>query len=488
MQINDPQPPLPAVLLSLASRGLSESWKLGQVLQATTVGATQNNQATININGALLLAQTTQTLQPGQMLQLEVTRLAELALLKILDSGPKPQKSPLTLTLPVPATPAARWQAGQIIQALVTEMPRQRETVLTIAGQQVAIKTQLPVQAGQTLKLEVVHPGAPAALRVMNTVAPVENIGQAMRLTLPQQIPLPNVLANIAAAAEASPKLAPELPQAIVDLARQIMNRLPTPSTAATAEGLRQAVEQSGVFFENKLAHSIQSGAPLPPLNTDLKGGLLSLLSTLFTLLRGQSLPSPATTTPAATPQPTIPPPLPNMPPQPQARAHPTLTPQLTGQQAMLELLRHVEGGVARVQLSQLASSQPEEDGRRAWLIELPLRNGDYVDVLQLRIERDKDSGDKQRPAPWTVNLAFDLENLGPVHARVTLAAGAVSAVFWTQNEATTALFKQHLHDLHTRLRDAGLTVGNLAAHRGSPPQAEPSARNLPYVLLDVEA
>jgi len=494
MQINGPLPPLPAALLNLAPEGAGEAWKVGQILQATAVSGAQSGQATLNINGALLLAQTTLAIQPGQTLQLEVTRLAELALLKILDVNLAPQKEPLTLTLPVPATPAARWQAGQIIKAeiikaMVSELAQPRQTVLNIAGQLIALKVQLPVQAGQSVKLEILQPGAPAALRVLNvnTAAPSESIGQAMRTALPQQIPLPNVFANLAAVAQASPKLTPALPPEIVELARQVMNQLPTPATAATPEGLRRAMENSGVFFENALVQSAQGTAPLPPLTADLKGGLLSLLTTLFALIKGQA-PETTTTPQQPTTQYTAPPPLPNAPPQPQARAHPTLTPQLTGQQALLELLRHVEGGVARIQLSQLASAQPEEDGRRAWLLELPLRNGDNVDVLQLRVERDKDGGDKQHPAPWTVNLAFDLENLGPVNARVTLAGGAVSVVFWAQNDATTALFRQHLHGLHTRLRDAGLTVGNLIAQRGTPPQPEIRDEGLPYVLLDVEA
>jgi hypothetical protein len=493
MQINGPLPPLPAALLTHAKEAVGETWKVGQILQATAVGSTHNGQSTLNVNGFLLLAQTALPLQTGQTLQLEVTRLAELALLKILDVKTSPQQQQLTLTLPVPATAAARWQAGQIIQALVSEIPHTRQTVLNIMGQQVALKVQLPVQAGQSVKLEIIQPGAPAALRVLNTTAPVENIGQAIRIALPQQIPLPNVFANLAAVALASSKLTPELPPVVADLARQVMSRLPTPATAATPEGLRQAVEQSGVVFENKLAQYIQSGTPMPPLSADLKGGLLSLLTTLFALIKGQAPES--QTIPPQSAQPSAQssaqqtaPPLPNAPPQPQARAHATLTPQLTTQQALLELLRNVEGGVARIQLSQLTSAQPEEDGRRAWLIELPLRNGDNVDVLQLRIERDKDSGDKQRPAPWTVNLAFDLENLGPVHARVTLAGGAVSAVFWAQDETTTALFKQHLRELHTRLRAAGLTVGNLIAQRGAPPQPEIRDEGLPYVLLDVEA
>lgn len=486
MQINGPLPPLPAALLSLASQGLSETWKLGQILHATAVGTAHPGQATLNINGAQLLAQTSLPLQPGQSLQLEVTRLAELALLKILDAGSKPLTSPITLTLPVPATPAARWQTGQIIKALVTEMPLTRQTVLNIAGQHIALKEHLPVQVGQTVKLEILQPGAPAAMRVLNAAAPAENIGQALRTALPQQIPLPNVLANLAAVARASPKLTPALPPAIVELAQRVMSQLPTPDKIATADGLRQAVTRSGVFLESTLAHSAQSGAALPPLSADLKGGLLSLLVTLFTLIKGHAPEAPST--PPPHPQHAAPPPLPNVPPQAQARAQPTITAQLTGPQALLELLRHVEGGIARVQLSQLTSSQPEEDGRRAWVMEMPLRNGDNVDVLQLRIERDKDGTNNKQPAPWTVNLAFDLEHLGPVHARVTLAGGAVSAVFWTQDAATTALFRKHLHELHARLRDAGLAVGNLTAHQGTPPQAAMRDEPLPYVLLDVEA
>jgi hypothetical protein len=490
MHISGTLPPLPAVLLTRAPAAAGEAWKVGQILQATAVSTTPSGQATLDINGTLLLAQTPLPLKPGQTLQLEVTRLAELALLRVILPDAKPRQPAITLSLPAPATPPSPWQAGQIIKALVVEMPHPRQTVLSIAGQEFAVKTQLPVQAGQTLKLEILQPGVPAALRLLPSATPAQTASLAVRDALPRQTPLPALLANLAVVAQATPKSGPPLPAPVVALARQVLARLPTPESLAKPEGLQQALAQSGLFLEHKLAQPLQTAQPLPPVSADFKGGLLGLLAALFSLVKGTPPPPPAPGqgTPPALPQAPQPPAPFTATPQAQARAQPTVTPQLGPQQALLELFRHVEGGLARVQLHQLISTATDDDGRRLWLMELPVRQGEQTDVIALRIERDKGGSDKRQAAPWSVNLALNLENLGPLNVRVTLAGGAVSASFWAQQPATAELFRRHLHELQGRLTKVGLKVGNLTAHKGAPPAPDTGNRPWPYALLDVDA
>ncbi len=116
-----------------------------------------------------------------------------------------------------------------------------------------------------------------------------------------------------------------------------------------------------------------------------------------------------------------------------------------------------------------------------------PLRHGEQIDVLQIRIDEERRGKGKDADNLWTVALAFELEGLGVIHVQVTLISGMIHATFWAEEGPTAELFKQHLTDLQQRLQTAGLNVGQLATHHGAPQTADDMPA-LPYVLLDVEA
>jgi hypothetical protein len=514
MQIPGPLiPPLPSALLSKAPDAVVDAFKQGQLVTATILTPQSGGQANISIQGALIQAQTTLPLSPGQQLQLEVTKVAQQALLRVVPQDPKQPSA--QILLPASNPQLGQWKSGQIIQARVDPSPQQGQMALDLAGLKVVAKNQLPpplAQPGQALKLEVVHPGAPAALKVLKIQAPAPNspvlVHQAVRAELPKQMPLPPLLANLTAVTTPQTPVAkptqnlPPLPQPVVDLARRIVAELPTRETIRSPEGLRQAIQQSGVFLEPLLARYVQQRQmgqtptqPVPTPTGDTKAALLSLLASLFTLTKVQpktaSTPTGQTAQSATTPaaphsQPSLPP-LPHLPPQPQARAAATLTAHMTTQQALLELMRQTEGGLARIHLNQLASQPQEDDNRRIWVTELPVRQGEQQDVIQLRIEEETDGGDKKRPKQWSVTLAMDLDKLGPVRIRVSLLDGQVSASFWAEETRTTRLFQDHLQQLKEQLSQSGLKVGNLSANQGQGPTTSPPPSQS-YVLLDEQA
>jgi hypothetical protein len=345
---------------------------------------------------------------------------------------------------------------------------------------------------GQTLKLEILNPGTLASLRILNTGPSPRGVEQALRGLLPRQAPLTPLLANLAAivhsARPGSAPATPPLPAPLLAAVNRLVEALPPAAKVTSADGLKQAVAQSGLFLEARLAQAItqpattgQSTANLP---LDFKGNLLSLLVSLLTLSRL----TPGSTGPAPEqPTQTAPPPLPHLAQQAQPRAQPMLNPQMTLQQAMLELLRTVEGGLARLQLAQLGSSGVEEEGRRHWVVELPVRQDDRLDLFQLHIERDSRQGDTQKPPLWSVNLAFDLSSLGPIQARITLAGKAISTTFWAEQADTAELINTHLASLHQRMREVGLNVGNLSAHQGQAPAPSTDEARL-RGLVDVQA
>lgn len=494
MDIIGSLPPSPTDRLRLATQTPVETWKPGQIIRASVVNSPQDGQATLNIGGNLILAQTRTPLQPAQILQLEVTSPAILAVLRLIDITGKPT----ALTLSLPSQPG-QWRNGQQLNAsLIAVSGQGRSALLDITGNRIDAQLSQPAtqisgfSVGQTLKLQVVNPGTLTALRILTTDTPAKGIEkgtieQALRNTLPRQTPLAPLLANLALIARhdpANPSL--PLPRPVLDSVRNLIAHLPSPPELATSNGLKQAIQQSGLFLEAHLAQAVQSGPITSPspvnIALDFKGGLLSLLILLLTATRSspRSNPLPINTPPSL--------PTPGAQLQAQSHAQATLSPQMTQQQALLELLRHTEGGLARLQLTQLLSSNVDDENRRSWVMELPVRQDERIDLIQLRIEKEKQANNNQQTTHWSINLTFDLEGLGTIEVRVQLINDIISSTFWARREASTALIRENLHTLHTRLREAGLNIGTLTAHQGKPPQ-DNSASSLPaQVLLDVQA
>jgi hypothetical protein len=501
MDITGIQNPLKVDLLVKSPQSIVDAWKVGQLVNATAITPQKGGQLTINIGGNVLLAQTQQPITPGQTLQLEVSSLPVMTVLKLVNptaNTGKPDAAPaITISLPPQVNLLNQLAVGQqLLARLPLPIAEQAtRTLLELAGNRVAVQLSqpLPANIGQQLKLEVVTPGAIAALKILTPSTPVENIPQALRTTLPQQAPLAPLLTNLAFIAKANtvlpagPRISPPLPQPVVEMTRAIIDHLPRTDTITTANGIKQAVAQSGLFLEARLAQTLQQSLqqPLPAslqqqaanspgaqISIDFKGGLLGLLASLLDIIK--SMPS-ANTAPKNAP--TLP-----------SSASASSTQTMNLQQTLTELRRHVEGGLARLQLNQLVSSAPEEDGKRGWVTELPVRNGENIDLIQLHIEKDKGRGAKKKTALWTVALSLELKGLGPVQARVSLAGNIINTSFWTENPQATEFIQENLQTLKHRYHEVGLAVGTLNAHKGQAPMPTSADDYLHHTLLDEKA
>ena len=512
MKINGPTPPSRSTPLARSPQAVVDAWQVGQIVRATAGRPRGDGRLTVNIGNLSLLASSPVPLSAGQPLKLEVTSLAEMAVLRLLDSAGRP--TGVELRLPPPAPLLQALQAGKSLEAVIPRAPEPgRSLALEIAGTRVSAKATQPLPAGlaagQAVRLEVISAGAPATLRILDTANRADMLSRAIRNDLPRQAPLAPLLANLAwvargprlsadARSETTPgqpaQQAPatRLPAALVNLARDLLQHLPSRDDIRSARGLAQAVTQSGVFRESSLAQAAAaarltsaatpSAAPLP---TDFKSDLAGLLVLLLRLVK--AAPAQNTGAPRATAG-AIPPPLPGIPLQPQAAARPGLNPQMGLMQVLFELMRNVEGGLARIRLHQFVASAAEDDGKRSQMLEIPVRADDRIDVIPLRIERE-DAARKhdERPA-WTVNLALDLPGLGPVQARVSLADGRIGTTFWSERPDTRKHIGEHLPELRRSLQAAGLVVGALSALPGRPP-GQPANPDTPmHKLLDEQA
>jgi len=289
---------------------------------------------------------------------------------------------------------------------------------------------------------------APAASAVEQAVA------SARTEAAGRQAALGAVFADLARALEA-PTLPPALKAAI---ARVLAFQTPT-DRPPTAETIRSAVAQSGLFLEANLA--AERPAPM-----DLKAALLVLQQALS--------PDPSRPPPRRAPATNTPPPtregaLAGQPPA-VARLDPEADPS--------ELAHQLRGGVgqavARQTLSQIASRP--DGGPPHWMFELPLATPQGPAVAPFVIVADESSRSADGAAPvWRARFALDLPGLGPVHVNLRMAGERTAATLWAEAPETLARLRERGAELADELG------GDVTFRAGAPAGTAPP----PGRLLD---
>jgi hypothetical protein len=446
------------------------------------------------------------------------------------------------------------WQIGQILTAEVLAPAQDGVTLLRINGALMSTQTTLPLTPGQTLQVKVIATGAPPVLQIVIPETPqapttADTFSQSLRAALPRQTPLSPLLANLVWLAQTENGNVSGLPPAVLETARQVFSALSTPQDLSTGAGLSASLQRSGLFLEAHLKRTDTAS-----LETDFKAGLLRLREVLLTTdVQGRtnvaggrtpgateatsSMPgrpsqtnpaSPSASAPAQMPSQTetavearahtqahtaplsdsatsAPPPLRGAPLHAQPVTGPTLAEPGLRAEPTAELLNQVQGGLARVQLSQLASLPNSDSSPPAWTLELPVRHAGESHVIQMRIEADAQSPHPEQAGQerkdWSVTLALDLKGLGPLHIKVSLrerptlvepfaialpctSEGKVSASFWAEQEETVRLLTQHLDQLRNQMSKAGLDVASISCAAGCRPPPRNSHASPP--LLDI--
>jgi hypothetical protein len=423
-------------------------------------------------------------------------------------AGPAAMQLPITATNPLnaPATQASGrglpWRAGAVLQAVVLDASAPGRVELQIGGHTVSARTLFALAEGQVLSLRVAHsgelvileqegePGAQTGPRPSDSA----QAQQALREALPRQAPLPPLLANLLLVAREPARFAPQL----VDAARAALQALPDARALADAETLAGRVERSGLWLETALAAAAaRPHAPPAALASDWKAVLLRLGASLR-LIAAPPAQAPVVASTAAhdapayatqAPRADTPAPFRAGSPQPQARAEAALAqlPPVAADDAAgvaRQLLKQVEGALARVELGQLASLPGDDAQPQRWWLELPVRGPDGgADVFQMRIEREPAGARAgEEEVVWAVSLAFDLGDLGPVRARIAVRGEGVSTLFYAEREATVARLRAQLGGLEAALAGRGLAVGSIGCRAGEPGGGSDDAGGEPLV------
>jgi Flagellar hook-length control protein FliK len=218
------------------------------------------------------------------------------------------------------ATPAGIvLQPGSVISAQVVQILGNDQARIAIGGQSIDVLSQVPLQAGQTLQLQVSLTASGVSLAVVNpqgAAAASQNPADATSITLApdaaalitapaisgaaatnsqltpletlavsqvaqtaatQQTSLAPLFANLGAAASL-PGLPPQLQQAIAE----VLSQQTSLDQNLSGNDIKQAFQSSGLFLEASLA----SGSALPSSATpDLKAALIVLRQALATSL-----------------------------------------------------------------------------------------------------------------------------------------------------------------------------------------------------------
>lgn len=408
----------------------------------------------------------------------------------------------ITPVLPSHAIPALKagidsWRVGQILNALVLN-----SNTLRIDGALFQVATPMPFPAGQGLTVKVLQTGTEPRLAVTEHVPPPrsdEPLLALARQALPRQTSYAALLSNLIFLTRQSLQTGhtPSVPpNTLVELAKQILERLPSRDKIGNPAILKQAVQDSGLFAEQKLRR--QGTAPAmagEALRSDLKMQLLRLLAVTLPTARiatTADMPAGATSPPPTMPTPLLgaapPPPLRGAPPTAQKHVEASLTLLQPLSQMLDELRQQTEGALARLQLHQWASLPAQENGMPFWSLELPVRNGEQVDIFQLTIEEEHEHATEQemQKKRWSVTIAVDISPLGPLYARIRLTLERISASLWAEHPDTVALINTHLPQLGQRLAKTGLPVELSRCQPGSPPQTAPDS--MPRLLLDIKA
>ncbi|GFZ86068.1 flagellar hook-length control protein FliK [Dyella caseinilytica] len=340
------------------------------------------------------------------------------------------------------------WRIGSVLSARPLGVTEQGLMVLQIGALTVEAEapgTKLPPQ----FQVRVLSLGAQPQLEILVGDSQLDStVNQALRERLPQQNGYAPLLATVGALSQWV--MAKQLPPYLRSALALLEHSMSTPQELSSPEGLRQAINRSGLFLESQLAQ-----APASDANTahdDMKGALLRLIA----ILKDQPLTGESSGA-------DVDPPLLYRGVLPQGRLP---LPYELGNTSdatdfLPRLYTDVQAALARMEVAQLQATPGH------WLVEIPVQDGDGADVLQLLLKQEQE-GEQN----WTMGFSLDLPSLGPVAGELHLRGLRLSVKLWAQRRETVDRLEDQFDDLRARINATGLFLDQLSCQFGLPQAA----------------
>lgn len=448
---------------------------------------------------------------PGSLLQVSQASANELTLtLQQLNSAMKNSMTSIdTRQLPVGTLLQGKVMTSQVIAQAVNQLAGQNPAAATptyrsivmllntaLAGSSLTIESPQPLTVGSLLSAQV---QGNQALNFVALPGRFDQLALAQQLSAQQNRQgsldtLINALQNLQSGSPTSNSPAISAPlQASID---QLLADLPDVEQMTTPKGVAQAFNASGAFLEARLLAGLN-----PAQMPDMKANLMRLIAQILPGLPDNMSygAAAASNTLART--------MPNAIRNAlgtlglvAARTQPSFFPlpsRTVGggeKEDDLEiLLKLAAAAVSRLQSHQLGGleqTRSNADGTQVttWQLEVPMRNAHDIVPLQVKVQRE-DKPDQEaaedrdgieikdtREKLWKVDLAFDLEPLGPLQVHAQLLRGTLSSQLWAERPDSAALIEHELGYLRERLIACGLEVGELACSHGAPPSGPRTA------------
>ncbi len=411
----------------------------------------------------------------------------------------------LTSLLSVDSKPSFKaLQIGQILHALVLGRNKHGLLELKIGTQRVTANTRQSFQPGAALKLIVIENDENLVLQVLNknNQQPTKPLlTRLLRHSLPFYNPPAKLFKALNSVKLLNVTNAKKLPQTVLKQITKTMITMPDKQSISSSRGLKQAIENSGLFLEARLGKHLQSKAPLDSaqniMNQDFKAGLLRINQTLEQSLVATAQapkglfqqnkvndktvkPEFSQTTNLAKPKArTV-----------QAETHQSDMINMSRKDfpELIDLKRLVESAIARIQVNQTNAIVTDESQIPVWQIDLPINDEQESSLAQIRItyeERPGDDGSSERK--WSMAITLDLENMGKIHIRVTQLGEEISSSIWAENDSTYRLIDQHLEQLSERLQRTGLNIDCINCFPGpmqTLSQLDPTSQSLVSIKI----
>lgn len=435
-----------------------------------------------------------------------------------------PQLAALDWAAAAAGTLARPWKVGSIVSGRVLEYLPSLRLVLQINGLKVEADPPSGGSVPAQFQARVLANGPPPVLELMGQADRGDGspVAAALRARLPRQDGLQPLLSDLRALARTPGARA--LPEPVRLALARLEGSIADRHDLFDADVLRDTLQRSGFQLEHALRQRADAPAETPSAHVDydLKAALERLIQTLQRLPRTDSPPPanaprdplPAATTgdaprpsvatilpplaepidppqlaniaapsplpktanpapPAETGEPLVtgkaadppPPPLLRLPLQPQARLPVTLASDAPTLAA--GMLKHAEAALSRIEIMQLEahpSASPQ-----ACMLEVPVRDGEGFDVLQVRIEHDAEAAQSAAEPNWTLGFTLDPPGLGPVHGQIRLRGAQVNVDLWAQHDTGVAALEEQTLALSRLLEGSGLQLGQLRVRQGTP-------------------
>lgn len=459
----------------------------GQELSARVLSTTSDGKATLDINGSQITAnfQNTgalaSTLIPGTRVTLKYDNSGKEPKLTLVD---RPQEKPISAT-------SDRSQFNSS-----TDENSDFAKLTAALDSHIATRANTPVQLIKFVELAVAN----RAEAILTAPTPRIVLLQNLISAITNQGALGNILGDIQAlltppspeaAAQANeaglvPLQQRPLPSSFFNAIGALVGQQLNGEAPVLAEDIRQALKQSGLFFEAKLA---QGQIPVP--NSDMKAALLELKDITqkmqFLALLEDTADMPASKKPHSNQLHEAPPP-PRRDSMPQSqRTHESkLNAHLTTSDAVKIIEEHVDQALERIKLMQFASMPPSPINpssvdpsnikNQVWAFELPVRLPNETTVAGFKIEQDHGGSGEYKAKIWRVNFAIDTQELGGVHGKIAIQGKNLSVTLFAERVETSEAFRSHISDLREALTDNNFEITDLSVLTGKPtqPRAKP--------------